>query len=388
MGGSGKGSAAGGFDMARPYQLGKLRVQGFKSFRDMAVELRALNVLIGANGSGKSNFIAVFRLLNNLIEQSLQVHVAQERVDQLLHHGRKVTREIAVDLSFGRNEYACRLMPGHGDNLVFVSEDVAFHEPTDRGRRVQSLGAGHVESRLGKAARAMSIAWHVMHAMQSWRVYHFHDTSRTAPLKAAGPLGDNRFLRPDGANLAAFLLRLSRERPQHYRNIVDTVRLVAPFFGDFDLRPQAVAVPETVRLEWREIGSDAYFDGHSLSDGTLRFICLATLLLQPDETLPATILFDEPELGLHPFALGVLADLLKSAATRTQLVVSTQSAWLIDQLEVEDVMVVERRDGQSVLVRPDRAALGEWLSEYSLGELWQKNVIGGRPSFEARPHTR
>lgn len=354
-------------------KLDRLHVRGFKSFRDASVELRALNVLIGANGSGKSNFIEIFRLLNKLIEQDLQVYVAQQRVDQLLHHGRKFTREIGIELRFGPNEYQCRLVPGQGEHLVFAAEICAF---SAERRREQSLGGGHLETRVVKRG---GISAFVEQAFQGWRVYHFHDTSRTAAVKDSGPVGDDRFLRPDGGNLAAFLLRLRDERPQHYRNIVDTVRLVAPFFRDFDLVPRTHTTPETVRLEWREVGSDAYFDAHSLSDGTLRFICLATLLLQPDGTLPGTVLLDEPELGLHPFALGVLADLMKSAATRTQLVVSTQSVTLVNRLDIDDILIAERREGQSVLTRPDRDALARWLEEFSLGELWEKNLLGGRP---------
>lgn len=366
--------------------LDRMRIRGFKSIRDQTVELRPLNVLIGANGSGKSNFIGVFRLLNRIVEGELQLFVAQERVDQLLHHGRKVTKEIALELTFERNAYTCRLVPGRGDRLVFAEETPAFHFEFEPRLHARPLGAGHMETRLIEAAseHPEGVDASVVAALRSWQVYHFHDTGESASVKQAGPVNDNARLRRDGANLAAFLYLLRQTEPLHYRNIVDTVRLVAPFFHDFDLRVQSVKPPETVRLEWREVGSEAYFDAHSLSDGTLRFMCLATLLLQPPGLLPDTLLLDEPELGLHPFALAVLADLLKSAAHSTQIVVSTQSAALVDQFDVEDVVVVERREGQSVFVRHDRVGLEGWLENYSLGELWQKNVLGGRPARETR----
>ena len=221
-----------------------------------------------------------------------------------------------------------------------------------------------------------SIASHVLHAFQSWKIYHFHDTSATAKVKQTGELADNDALRPDARNLAAFLFRLQETQPAAFLNIEDTVRLVAPFFGRFNLRPDRLN-PKKIGLEWEEKSSDTYFDAHALSDGTLRFISLATLLLQPE--LPATILIDEPELGLHPYAVNVLADLFHSASTRTQLLVSTQSVTLVNQLSPEDVVIVDRKGGESEFRRLGEEEIATWLDEYSLGELWEKNVLGGRP---------
>jgi predicted ATPase len=189
-------------------------------------------------------------------------------------------------------------------------------------------------------------------------------------------LEDNRILRPDAANLAAFLYRLMQNNPDHYANIVDATRMVAPFLDEFVLEPSRLN-QEKIRLEWREKGSDTYFNAFALSDGTLRFICLSTLLLQP--ILPSTILLDEPELGLHPYAITVLAELLRGAATRTQVIVSTQSVNLVNQFEPADIIVVEREEGQSVFRHLDKAEMGTWLDDYGLGDLWEKNIIGGRP---------
>jgi len=183
-------------------------------------------------------------------------------------------------------------------------------------------------------------------------------------------------LRSDAGNLAAFLYLLQKTSSTHYEVIRDTIRLVAPFFDDFVLRP----MPENenkIRLEWREIGSDHPFLAHHLSDGTLRFICLATLLLQPK--MPSTILIDEPELGLHPYAINVLASLMRSASKRSQLIVSTQSVTLVNQFEAEDLLVVDRKDHATTIERVDPERLTEWLEDYALGDLWEKNVLGGRP---------
>ena len=218
--------------------------------------------------------------------------------------------------------------------------------------------------------------------LERFRVYHFHDTSRTAPIKRTADLHDNRHLREDGSNLAAFLYRLRQKEEAAYRMIVRTVRLVAPFFEDFVLKPQALN-EDKIRLEWRHRGSDAYFDASSLSDGSLRFIALATLLLQPIELQPHVILLDEPELGLHPYAITLFGSLVRQCSLKRQIIVATQSPTLLDQFEAEEVLVADRVDGRTELKRLDRDRMITWLEDYSLGQLWEKNEIGGRPGREA-----
>lgn len=362
-------------------QLEKLTIKGFKSIRSLEnLELRKLNVLIGANSAGKSNFIAFFRLLNELIEGRLQLHVAQRGgPDALLHYGRRTTPELNAELYFGKNGYFFSLVPTVDNRLIFSQEVFWFdgsYWPTQR-----PIASGQAESlapaQLLAGSTHEKLARYIVPAIQSWRVYHFHDTSDAANVKRTGALNDNLFLRSDAGNLAAFLYRLQTHHRAEYDRIRDAVRLVMPTFDDFFLNPSRLA-PNSIELEWREQGSDFPFLAHQLSDGTLRFICLATLLLQPE--LPSTIIIDEPELGLHPYAINVLASLLRSASTRTQLILATQSVTLIDLLELEDLIVVERRDGQSVFRRLASAEFAQWMEEYSLGELWMKNVLGGRPS--------
>jgi predicted ATPase len=359
--------------------LSRIQIKGFKSIKDLDLELRPLNVLIGPNGAGKSNLIAVFELLYEIVNERLQVSVAQAGgADSLLHFGQRTTDQIEITLTFGSNGYVGRLIPTVDDQLVFGHESCWFHDAARYAQPLSiTLGAGHKETELQSIARRNYIASYVLEAMQSWRVYHFHDTSASARVKATGDINDNRALRDDASNLAAFLYLLHRTRRQHYERIVAAIRLVAPFFDDFNLRPNPLN-PETIRMEWREKGSDAYFNAHAFSDGTLRFICLATLLQMPD--LPATILIDEPELGLHPYAIALLAALLRSAAQRTQVIVATQSVTLLNQMALEDVIVADREGSQSVFRRPDAQALAAWLEEYGMGDLWEKNLLGGRPA--------
>lgn len=172
---------------------------------------------------------------------------------------------------------------------------------------------------------------------------------------------------------------LGKNYPEHYNRIVKTIKLAAPFFEDFNLRPSPFN-KEQIELEWKEKDSDVPFKAHYLSDGTLRFICLVTVLLQPDKFRPATILIDEPELGLHPYAVNLLASIIRSvSANGTQIIISTQSTDLINGFEAEDVVVADFEGGKTTLRRLDSDSLGSWLDDYTLGELWHKNLLGGRP---------
>lgn len=356
--------------------LDRIQIKGFKSIREMDLELRPLNVLIGANGAGKTNFITAFELLNQIVEQNLQFFVSKSGgADALLHYGQKETSEIVLRLHFGTNGYEATLVPSTRDTLIFAHEGCWFQgRGYDRPFTIE-LGRGHQETQLHKH-HTEKVVQYVLDGLRSWKVYHFHDTSASAKIKKTGDIEDNAALRPEASNLAAFLYLLRETHPQHYNQIVETVRLAAPFFGDFVLRPTP-ANRNKIKLEWRERNSDAYFDASSLSDGTLRFMCITTLLLQP--TLPSTILIDEPELGLHPYAISLLAGMLRIAATKSRVIVSTQSVTLVNHFAPEDIVIVDRVNGQSAFKRLKARAIKQWLAEYSLGELWEKNVLGGRP---------
>jgi predicted ATPase len=269
-----------------------------------------------------------------------------------------------------------RLFYAAGDTLVFASEAMEFQRQIlDVPPQRVSLGAGHFESRLrDEADKGQQNAKVFRHFLSTCRVYHFHDTSSTARVRQAGYVNDQRLLMYDAGNLAAFLYGLkNRDDSSAYRRIVGTVQLVAPFFEDFDLEPTGPGGRD-IFLNWKEKGSDQLFGPHQLSDGTLRAICLITLLLQPAGTLPTLIIVDEPELGLHPYALSIVAGLFQSASSQTQVLVSTQSSTFLDKFDPEDVIVVDRKADGSVFSRPDMQKLNAWLEDYSLGEVWEKNV--------------
>ncbi|MEB3189720.1 MAG: AAA family ATPase [Snowella sp.] len=361
--------------MVNEKQLSRIVLEGFKSIKECDLELKELNILIGPNGAGKSNFISFFRLIQQMLEGNLQIYVAKQGgPDVLLHFGRKKTEQIKAELYFGNNGYKFTLEPTQDNRLMFAQEYFWWNVRGD-----WDMGAGHFETKVETQKNRTRIYDFTVPAMKNWRLYHFHDTSETAKVKQIHNLNDNSYLRPDASNLAAFLYLLKEQHPTKYQQIVKTIQLVAPFFGNFNLRPTPEN-HEKIQLEWTEKGEDIPFKAHHLSDGTLRFICLATVLLQPQELQPETILIDEPELGLHPYAINMLAALLRSASKSKQIIISTQSVELLNEFEPEDVIVGDRQEGSTYLHRLDAQALQTWLEEYSLGELWQKNILGGRPS--------
>lgn len=269
--------------------------------------------------------------------------------------------------------YAFAMRPGMRGNFVIFDEDADFGPI-----RQYAVGGDSLEARYlaADALEEGSPARELVQRSDGWRVYHFHDTTPSAKLRQSCDIRDNKFFRPDGGNLAAFLHFLREKHPDCYTNIVDAVKMAAPFFGGFDLSASRLN-ENRIALEWREKGCEAYFGPESLSDGTLRFICLTTLLLQPKP--PSLIIIDEPELGLHPSAIGVVAALLSSASVKSQVIACTQSVTLVNQLEPNDVVVIDREEGQSVFRRLSTQDTSEWLEDYGLGDLWEKNIIGGRP---------
>ena len=358
--------------------LDYITVKGFRSIKSIEkLELGPLTVLIGANGSGKSNFVGVFSFLNALREGRLKEYVLRAGgAENVLHYGSRVTEHLEIHISIGGGQakYWIKLVPTGADELVLQSEFIDAEKD----------GRSPIKSAGNEAGIRRGIGWgapmeaHVEALFEGRRIYHLHDTGDHSPMKKTADVHDNRYLRSDGSNLAAFLYLLRERHRDDYDTVVQVIQQAAPFFKDFDLRPENLN-PHKIRLQWRHTGTDAFFDASSLSDGTLRFIALATVFLQPEEYRPAVILVDEPELGLHPYAIALLASLMQQASTETQVVVSTQSSLLLDHFEPEDVLVAERAGGATTLERLDSPRLKTWLEDYSLGQLWEKNELGGRP---------
>lgn len=365
-------------------KLDYISIHGFKSIKAIEkLPLGPINVVIGANGSGKSNFVGAFDFLHALREGNLASSVGKAGgADNILHFGRKVSPKLKFHISFDDevNQYEVALVPTN-DNKFFVEAEWAYFWG-DKKRYNGPYGTGLTSRPDGEAGISnpsqSGIAAYVRGKLASWRIYHFHDTSSGSPLKATAKLNDNRVFRANGENLPAFLYLLKTNYHDSYRMIVQAVAQIAPFFSDFILEPSQLD-PTSIRLEWKHVGTDRYFDVSALSDGTLRFIALATLFLQHKDFRPSVILVDEPELGLHPKAITLLASMVETVSAHTQVIITTQSPLLLDYFSPESVLVADRVGEATTFTRLKSEGLEGWLKSYSLGQLWEKNEIGGRP---------
>lgn len=361
--------------------LRSLQVRGFASIESLTLDLSSeITLLVGANGTGKSNVVGAFELLGRIVDRQLNEYLLRTGgFNRHLYRGKgqSPAAEMIEITAWGgwhnglSNGYRAQVLPSADDRAI-VSETTYFHDQQYDRPHSDALGISS-ESQLREQARRSARDRYVLDVLTGCRVFHFDDTSPDAPPKRQSDVADALSLHPDARNLASVLFAMRVDHSQSYARLVRAVQTVAPFFDDFELKE----VNGHVLLRWREKGIDDVFSADALSDGTLRFICLAALLLQP--TPPATIVLDEPELGLHPFAIHQLAALLRRAAEGHRIVAATQSVTLLEQFTVDDVAVVERSSRGTVVQRPEREALDEWLEDYSLGELWEKNVLGGRP---------
>jgi predicted ATPase len=358
----------------------KIKIEGYKSIKNQTIDLKPINILLGANGVGKSNFISIFSLIRNIYNQSLQSYVLSKGgADSFLHFGRKKTTEIRVNVLFGNdkkeiNQFAIAL--GQSQNSLLIKSVSTAFNAYDSGRWSETIyEKNQLESGFSRINTGQ--AFWVNQRLLEFDVYHFHDTSDQSPMKGIADIGDNRTLKRDGSNIAAYLYFLKVKHPNHFKRIEMTIQSVAPFFDHFVLEPYKLNESK-INLEWREKGApDSYFSSYHLSDGTLRFICLATLLMQPKP--PKTIIIDEPELGLHPVAVNKLASLVRKISENTQVILSTQSVNLVDNFSTEDIIVTDRGSDGTVFRRLDSHDLKSWLDSYTLGDLWGKNIIGAQP---------
>jgi predicted ATPase len=366
--------------------LKRIRVVGWKSIKDQTIDLTPLTVVIGANGAGKSNLLSLFKLLNAMFATTpgFRNYVGLSGfADSLLHYGTRQTSIAEMELTFsthnGETTYFARWAAATGGTLIFTEERVEFLRTGAPRPLVVDLGAGHPETNLLRSAEdGDPTAIVALRLLRSCRLFHFHDTSDNSAARKPCYVEANRFLYPDAGNLAAMLYLFREQHPTAYRRISATVRQMVPDFDGFVLEPSKLNEKQ-ILLNWTHKGREYEFGPHQFSDGSLRFIALATLLLQPEEKLPLLIALDEPELGLHPSALEVLSGMARAASLHSQLVFATQSSVFLDHFEPENIVVVNSRSGTSEFQGLDAEKLEVWRADYTLGEIWEKNVIGGGP---------
>lgn len=368
----------------------RLEIRNFKSIRQQTLDLGSLNVLIGQNGAGKSNFISVLRFLERVADQQLSRYVFDlGGVGSLLFNGGEYSSNLKMLVHFGQEiendknlSYAIEIAT-NGYNYRIEDEFII----TDSNKKLRfdvdkffPIRLTEEESHLQYAEMLPDVSA-VRKTLMGLIAYHFHDTSTNAGLKLPQAIDDIYRFKTEGENLAPFLFFLKNHHFDNYLRIVELVRLVYPQFRDFELEESPTA-KNMILLRWSEKGTDNVFSAKQISDGTLRFICLATLLSIPAQSnaVPSTILLDEPELGLHPYAINVLAELIKKASLSRQVIIATQSVTLINHFQPEDLIVVEREDnGETTFRKKDAESLKEWIEDFTLGELWENNFLGGRP---------
>jgi predicted ATPase len=351
-------------------KLIKLELAGFKLIHQCSIELNTLNIFVGTNGVGKSSFISFFKLLNRMMSNNLQEYIAKlGSIESLFHQGLQPATQITATLYFAsendENAYHLKWIAEPHQTLTFIEESLFF---TNQGKLNNSVsfGTGHQESKLADPETQGKTARSIKTLLQHCRVYSFQDTSHRAYVRRSANVSDNRYLMHDGGNLAAVLFHLRRDYPENYQKIQEVIRTAFPSFEDFVLE-LAGSNKQIVTLRLKERGLQKNFTAAHLSDGLLRMLCLTTLLSQPE--LPAIIVIDEPELGLHPRAINLLADLLGTASRHAQIIISTHSVELVDQFVPEKTIVVERsQQGALVFKRLLGSQLEEWLEKYAMGE--------------------
>jgi predicted ATPase len=365
--------------------LKHIKVEGFKSIYKLDLPMENLNILIGANGVGKTNLISLFTFLSYLSQGKLKTYVETEGgAERFFHFGSKHTNQMMFDLEVGMNGYHVEFTPNlDDDSLVFSKE----HCTITSSHKSWSLYSKKGESGFvsGESAEKNYVKKYTREFLEKCRVYHFHDTTSQARFKKTNKLVNYYYLEKDAANIAPFLYHLKTSKTKSYRQaylqIVMAIQSVAPFFHDFYLEPSGELGDENILLRWSHTKHDVPFSANVLSDGTARFISLATLFLQPASLRPETIILDEPELGLHPAALRVLADIIHATARETQVICSTQSVAFANLFAPEDFIVVDAEEGVSSFRRLEKEPLEQWLQEYGMGDIWAKNLIGGRPAW-------
>lgn len=355
--------------------MDSISVKGYKSFKDITVPLRPINILIGSNGAGKSNFLSLFELLGNAYEGYLARSVAQSGgVDKLLHQGRKATDRISIEVKESENSYRLCLIESDG-TMIVEKESLGYSSPNGNWT-YNDITNYKAETTLREYV-GMTRGDYIKSYMSQIKKFHFHDTGRRSPFTGESNIvNDSYHLYSQGDNLAAFLYAIKKDHPLVYKRIVKVIQSVAPFFHDFYLMPNDEG---GIRLQWRDKFSEVIYGPNDLSDGTIRFIALTVLFMQPK--LPKVIVIDEPELGLHPFAIEKLAGLIKIAANRgTQVIAATQNAELISNFQPDDILTVDQKNGQTQIERLSADELNQWLNDYTIGDLWKQRIMkGGQP---------
>ncbi|MBF0458277.1 MAG: tetratricopeptide repeat protein [Nitrospirae bacterium] len=378
------------------YKLKSIELKGYKSIdsEGQRIEFGDVTVLIGPNGAGKSNFISFFKMINKMMDNDLKSYIEEKGgASSFLYFGDKTTPSLSAEIIFSddkdikKNSYRFSLVCAEGDTFVFKNEEFIYYTTGISERHSLTLNT-RSESTLKNEMKNVAGRRLIYDLLKKCLVYQFHDTSSTAGFRKSCNISDDISLQGDGSNLAAILYAMANNPATvwYYERIVSQIGAIFPQFADFVLEP-AKRSPNQIEIRWKGKGRQHVFYPNQLSDGSLRFMALTTLLLQPPEWLPRVIIIDEPELGLHPTAVAHLAEMVLTAGEHVQVIIATQSPHLVDEFEADQIVIVEQeykddngdRTGSSKFKKLDKDEYKEWLLRYRISDLWERNLFGGNP---------
>ena len=349
----------------------EISIKNYKSIKGLIkFPLHNINILIGANGSGKSNFLSFFEFVKKENDYKSYFDFDNDRADDILFLGRRNSEFLSGAVALSDQSFT-----GKGGKK-FIAEDNRSLT-CDAYVNMDLVSNFENEENYFEYAEGIDLAWEQV--SDNTTQYHFHDTSKWSPILVDCMLNNNDMLLPNGKNIMPFVYRIYRENKQSYSMIVNAIRSCVDDFHDFYIRKN-INSDDMVRLEWqhkRDLGEPKH--GKLLSDGSLRIICLIVLLLQPIEWVPKLVIIDEPELGMNPKALSLIAELIKQISPQKQFIIATQSPELINLFNHEDIIVCDKNeDSSSSFTRLDAEKLQSWLDDYTVADLWQMNIIGGQ----------
>ncbi len=354
-----------------------IEVSGYRPFRRFSASPGQLTVIIGANAAGKSSLFDVLRLLSFAVENPLppgidpRVEAATtlfhaggpERIDLSITAQADQTKPLRYEVSIQgpvgspriTRERLATTEPIHdGETHPFVFLDFsggkgAVRNPRERSLQRPAWSVAPNELALRRALDPTLVTLSNFQAfVASWRFYGGFDVSQRAALRRPTHIEENPVLADDGANLSAVLHSMILEHREAWEDLESALRSAIPGFESLNVRPRggrgmAIGV-------WRERGVKDELTLGDLSEGTLRLICWLALAFSPN--LPPVVCIDEPELGLHPRVLPILAGAFKLASARAQVLIATHSPHLLSQFDLEDIAVMRKEDGHAVFVRP------------------------------------
>jgi predicted ATPase len=369
-----------------------LTVQGFRRLEEVSLDLRPLTVMVGANGSGKTSVLDVLSLLASSAQGKLSGSISDlSGLSSVLTYDRAKELQLKISCESPGHEplrYLLRLRP-HGAAYEIVEAlgqaqgpyiestygDIRYFEPSTKELVRPSWDFNPVETSLSQVPKIYREPEDFRRRLASSTFYHVLNVDPRSPVRLPQPMQPAMLPGRSGEELVSCLFNLRETERDRFEAIEDSLHAAFPAFERLDFPPVAAG---TLALAWREKGLSRPLYMHQLSEGTLRFLWLATLLQSPG--LTALTLLDEPEVSLHPALLSLLVDLFREASRRTQLVIATHSDTLIRFLNPDEVVVIDSDEaGMSTLTWADTLDLEEWLKDYSLDQLWHFGRIGARP---------